>query len=305
MPSPTVLVLGATGKIGSALIEEFLPDHSVGHLRVIAGVRNPSAARAMRERGIETRLVDLDIAETQGLGQLVQSIAGIDRMFLLTGYDVKMLAQSKAAIDAAKAAGVTHLVHIGAYARSDTTIVHLGWHQLIEAYIARSGMAYTHLHPNTFMQNLPMLMSLSPAGPGTVANYIGDARPSWIDCNDIAAVAAAVLRDPAPHADRAYPLATEAASMDEVAALLANVTGLPWRSVPQEPEAFFAKVAGAGADPVYMACVSNVFARMRNGSLPEISDVFDTVERLTGRAPTSLRAFVEKQRATFTYTPRS
>jgi NAD(P)H dehydrogenase (quinone) len=44
---------------------------------------------------------------------------------------------------------------------------------------------------------------------------------------------------------------------------------------------------------------------MRNGSLPEISDVFDTVERLTGRAPTSLRAFVEKQRATFTYTPRS
>jgi Metallo-beta-lactamase superfamily len=91
------------------------------------------------------------------------------------------------------------------------------------------------------------------------------------------------------------------ALLNEIASLIAEVTGLPWRYEPRAPEEFFRTITATGADPVYMACVRNVFERVRNGSSPEISDTFDTVERLTGRAPTSLRAFVEKHRATLSY----
>jgi uncharacterized protein YbjT (DUF2867 family) len=154
MSSPVVLILGATGTIGGALVEELLPDHVAGRLKLIAAVRRPESARRFEERGIEARQLDLDAPETDGLEPLVRAMRGIDRLFLLTGYDVKMLAQSKAAVDSARAAEVSHLVHLGVHARDDTTIVHFAWHQLVEAYIEKSGLGYTHLHPSTFMQNL-------------------------------------------------------------------------------------------------------------------------------------------------------
>jgi len=113
--------------------------------------------------------------------------------------------------------------------------------------------------------------------------------------------AAAVLRSPAAHVSRTYPLATEAASLGEIASILAQVTGLSWRYEPQEPEVFFRTVTAAGADPVYMACVRNVFERTRNGSLTEASDTFDTVEQVTGHAPTKLREFFEKHRTALAY----
>src|SRR4029077_20892489 len=75
--------------------------------------------------------------------------------FLVTGYMVDMLVQSKSLIDAAKRNGVSHIVHLGSF-----TPVHDGyatvyaWHQMIETYLRDSGLAWTNLHPNMFMQNL-------------------------------------------------------------------------------------------------------------------------------------------------------
>ncbi|MEU4538853.1 NmrA family NAD(P)-binding protein [Streptosporangium sp. NPDC023825] len=103
------------------------------------------------------RRLDLDEAETTGLQAVRPAFADVDRVFLLTGYDVRMLARSKAAVDAAKAEGVSHVVHVGVSAAEDTTIVHFAWHQLVEAYIERSGLGHTHLRPASFMQNLRLI----------------------------------------------------------------------------------------------------------------------------------------------------
>ena len=82
--------------------------------------------------------------------------------------------------------------------------------------------------------------------------------------------------------------------MDEVAALMTEVTGNPWKYEPKEPREFFDLVVRFGADPIYMSCVRNVLERTSNGSLPEISDVFDTVSRVGGRTPISLRQFIQR-----------
>ena len=84
--------------------------------------------------------------------------------------------------------------------------------------------------------------------PGVIENYIADARIGWIDVADIAAVAAAALRDPTAHAGQTYPLAADLASMHEIAALLSEVTGAPWRYEAREPDEFYEKVTSAGAD---------------------------------------------------------
>jgi NAD(P)H dehydrogenase (quinone) len=299
MSIPAVFVFGATGNIGGAVIRELLPDHQAGRLRLIAAVRRPEAVPGFESQGIETRLIDLDRAEMEGLAPVVEAMRGTNRVFLLTGYDVKMLAQSKAAIDAAKVVGVSHMVHIGANARPDTTTVHPGWHQLVEAYIERSGIGFTHLHPSQFMQTLPMLYGMGGSQPGIIENYIADARIGWIDVADIAAVAGAALRDPDAHAGQTYPLAADLASMHDIAALLSKVTGVPWRYQAREPDVFYEKVTGAGADAVYMGCVRNMFMRTRNGSLPEMHEIYDNVRTLTGREPTSLKTYLEHNRSAF------
>lgn len=106
MSLPAVLVIGASGAVGSALVDELVPDCAAGLLRLVAATRQQEVARSLRDRGAEVCHLDLNDAEMGGLGAIQPVFEGIDRVFLLTGYDVRMLAQSKAAVDAAKAVGV-------------------------------------------------------------------------------------------------------------------------------------------------------------------------------------------------------
>ena len=90
----------------------------------------------LRGEGKEAVHLDLDDPSTFAL-----ALAGVDRVFLLTGYTVAMLTQSKTLVDAAKKAGVKHIVHVGIFGEWDCTDPHFAWHQLIESYIKASGLA--------------------------------------------------------------------------------------------------------------------------------------------------------------------
>ena len=298
MSPPSVLVLGATGRTGGAVVNQLLDAHREGELRLIAGVRRPEAAEAFTERKIEVRHVDLDSAERHGLEPIVAELRDVRRVFLASGYDARMLSQAKAAIDAARRAGVEQLVHLGVHAEPDTTVVHFGWHQLVETYLEQSGLRYTNLHPTSFMQNL-LMPTMSDAKSAVLTHYIGDAATSWVDTEDIAAVAAVVLRSPEGHHGQSYGLGTELATINGIAVMLSELTGRAWHYKPGEPAEFFAAMTAAGADPLYMACVRNVFERTRDGSLPEAAATFDTVQRITGRPGTTLRDFLDRHRKHF------
>jgi uncharacterized protein YbjT (DUF2867 family) len=298
MSKPTIFVFGASGTFGKPLIDELLPDHKAGRIKLIGSARKSENVAALKNLGVVAEQIDLDKAEIDGLEPLINTLRGVDRVFLLTGYEYKMLAQSKAVIDAAKAAGVDHLVHLGANERQDTTSVYSGWHRLIEAYIETSGLGFTHLRPCQTFQTLPMMHAIA-GSPGVVENYIGETRIAWVDSRDVAAVAAAALRNPSAHAGRSYPLATMQASMPEVVDLLSQVTGKPWRYADQDPQVFAKKVAAGGADPIYMGSVSVSFAKQRQGLLPALCEVYDNIRELTGRDPTDLRAYLEQHREIF------
>lgn len=279
MSKPTIFVFGATGTFGKPLVDELLPDHKAGRIKLIASARKSESVAALENLGVVAKQIDLDKAEMDGLEPLIEVLRGVDRVFLLTGYEYKMLAQSKAAIDAAKAAGVAHLVHLGANGRQDTTSVYSGWHWLIEAYIETSGMSFTHLRPCQSFQTLPMMHAIA-GSPGVIENYIGETRIAWVDTRDVAAVAAAALRNPSAHAGRSYPLATVQASVPEVVELLSQITGKPWRYADQDPSVFANKVAAGGADPIYMGSVSASFVKQRQGLLPALSEVHDNIKEL-------------------------
>jgi NAD(P)H dehydrogenase (quinone) len=211
------------------------------------------------------------------------------------------LAQSKAVLDVARQSGVQHVVHLGAAGPDDTTIVHLGWHQMIERYIEATGFQYTHLKPGVFMQNI-LAFSLRPGG--LIQQYFGDAPVGWIDVNDVARAAATVLRSPGKHRGKTYRLSVEALSGGQVADVLSEITGERFRHEARPADEWLAAVLAGGMEPTYARCVHNVFVRTAEGSLPDMADVFDDFEELTGTKPIRWRDHAAAHRAELLQIPR-
>jgi NAD(P)H dehydrogenase (quinone) len=288
-----ILITGATGQVGSRTIDQLLDEKDV---EVIAAVRSPQKAAAFNERGIATVLLDLDIETSQ-----LRALEGINTLFVLTGYTVDMLKQSKALLDNAKKAGVEHVVHLGACGRDDTTIAHWAWHQFVERYIEWHGFSFTHLRPETFMQNL-----LSYGGEKTIKNgvinaFVEGARLSWVDVDDVADVAALALADPEVHGGKTYRLGYDAASFGELAEKMTAIVGQPFRYEPLPPEVFLESMRSAGAEMAYMGCVYDHWKRYAAGTIPGADDTFDNFPEITGRQPTKLDGFIERHKAEFAY----
>ncbi|KST61868.1 SDR family oxidoreductase [Mastigocoleus testarum] len=287
---PTVLVLGATGKVGSKVARLLVES---GDLQVIAGVRSPEKAKSLQEQGIEIRHLDLDKQNT-----LEPVLKGIDRALLLTGYTVNMLKQSKAFLDIAKQTGVKHIVHIGASGAPTNEVAHWGWHQYIEKYIESLEFSYTHLRPEAFMKNITDFGWLNK---DVITNYIGDARWSWVDSDDLALVTAETLRQPEVHAGKIYPLAYDTATMSEVAEILTEVIGKPYRVETRSPEDFLENMLKLGAEATYIHCVYTQLKLNIANEIPNADATFDNFEAITGCKPTSWWEFVEKNREELIY----
>jgi NAD(P)H dehydrogenase (quinone) len=219
----------------------------------------------------------------------------------LTGYTVDMLRQSKALVDHARKAQVKQIVHLGACGDDDTDVAHYGWHQFIESYIAASGIGYTHLRPEIFMQNLLGYGGVPIAERGVLRHYIGAARWSWVDAEDIADVAAAVLRAPAAHAGQTYRLGSDAKSFAEIAEIISGVIGQPFRYEARPAEEFLDHVLKAGGEPAYMNCVYESFSRLSRGALPGSDRVFATHRSIVGTSPNTIEGFVREHADAFRY----
>ena len=287
---PKVLVLGATGQVGGAVVPHLAADPGV---EVVVGVRSPDRWRGAGATAVH---LDLDRPET-----LAPALEGVDRAFLVTGYTVDMLRQSKDFLNAARRAGVRHVVHLGACGDDDTRVDHYAWHQFIERYVEWSGFSFTHLRPEIFMQNLLGYGGESFVQQGVIRHFVGEARLSWVDCADVALVAAACLLDPERHAGRTYRLGYEAATFRDVADTFARVLGQPFRYEPHPPAEFLAGVLAAGSEPAYMRCVARSYDWLTAGKDIGADEVFDNFPAITGQQPRTLADFAGKHADRFRY----
>lgn len=294
--SPIVLVIGTTGQVGKFIVEEF--DRDSGNVRVRYAARKPEQVNELRAAGRDAVLLDLDDPST-----FAHALNGVDRVYLLTGYTVAMLAQSKTLVDAAVKAGVRHIVHQGVFANWDVTDPHFVWHQMIERYIEGSGLEWTHLHPNVFMDGLASMIS---ANDGAFSVFWDDRRVGWIAARDIAAVAATVLRQgPSRHGGKEYWLSTEVASGPEVAATFSDVLDREIRCDVRGPEEFKASIAERSItiESWYADAGVEFTRQVIDGRMGYIGTVRDDVEFVTGRPSISLRQWAVENRDRLTSSP--
>lgn len=213
-----VLIIGATGRVGSQVVKE-LEKNNEGILVRLSTTQENVAQQWLKE-GKDGVILDLDKPET-----FTNALEGIDRVFLLTGYTVDMLCQSKLLVDAAKEAGVQHMVHLGVFTSRRDLIPHFIWHDMIETYIEASGMNWTHIHPNVISDSV-LEWGTPLKETRTFSVMWGEAKQGWVFASDIAAVAAEILRTGSEkHHGANYYLSTEVLTGPEVATILSKASG--------------------------------------------------------------------------------
>jgi len=274
----TVLVIGARSKIGSALLGELIARGD--KVRALTRAGEPYLPDGVEQvRG--------DLADP---ASLQAAMSGVDAVFLLSTPAADDVTWHRNAIDAARRMGIGRLVRsslLGADARSDCTFRR--HHGEADAYLAGSGVAYTILRPNYYMQNVPDNIVASIQPDGGFRGSAGDARLSMVDTRDVAAAAARVLTEDA-HPGKVYPLVgPQALSHRDVADALTVRFGWPVRYVEVPLEATAATMAGFGLDPWLVNAVVELYADyQRSGPDGYATERSDDLATLLGRAPRTL-----------------
>lgn len=273
-----VLILGASGRVGSQIVRE-LDENSEG-ISVRLASRDKAQADKWNAEGREAVVIDLNDPAT-----FAPALEGVDRAFLLTGYTSEMLFQSKTFVDAAVDAGVGHVVHLGVFTSRRDAIPHFTWHDLIETYIEASGVAWTHLHPNVIADSI--LVTDPPIEEtGSFGTFGCDSKQGWAFGSDIAAMAAAVLREgPEKHAGKNYWLSTEVLTGREVSAILSQEAGRQIECQPMDPDAMTAAFEKIPSVPVraYMESAVITARATLDGTLKNQTVVRDDVQTVLGR----------------------
>jgi uncharacterized protein YbjT (DUF2867 family) len=210
-----MILISTAGKVGA----------EAGRLLAARGepvrvlVRDPAKATALAQAGIEIAIGDLAIPAT-----IDAAMHGVSAVVLVS---LAVPAQELNVVTSAVDAGVDHVVKITSKASADSPIGRRRNQTEIENGLIASGLGYTLLRNNAYMQNF-LMMAPGIAATSSFSTATGDGRVGHIDARDVAAVAAEIAASPAPHAGKTYwPTGPEVLTGTEVAGVLSKVLSRP------------------------------------------------------------------------------
>ena len=267
-----MILVTTAGKVGLAAA------HSLAHAGVAARVlvRDSAAptAVALRVRGVDAVAGDLDDRPS-----VDRALRGVDGVILVSP---AVESQEIGVVDAARDAGVSHIVKITSMSSADSPIARRRSQFAIEQALVTSGVGYTLLRGNAYMQNLFMLAP-AIAGRGEFGSSAALGRIGMVDARDVGEVAAVIARMPQDHAGQTYALSgPETISYADAAVELSRVLG---RHVGFVPLTFEEEVEGMVA-----AGLPRPVARMNAQAIQLFAEgdsdwLSSDVERLLGRPP--------------------
>ncbi len=210
-----ILITGASGSVGKAVLQEASRKES----KVRAMYRSKEEA-AKAPSGSEAVLADY--ANKQSLRD---ALDGVTSVYVVCSPIPQLVELESNVLDACKEFGVEHVVLSSAMGAGDYGKSFPSWHRKVEDKLKETGMSYTILRPNGFLQNIVAYSAPSIRAQGAFYAAMGDAKVSYLDVGDIAVVAAKALKG-GVHAGKTYELnGPEAISNQELAKRISKVAG--------------------------------------------------------------------------------
>lgn len=281
-----ITISAATGQLGQLVVPLLLQHVQPSELNLV--VRNPSKAEPFAEQGI--RIQQADYADFDAL---VKGFQGTDKLLLISGFGTvpERIQQHRNAIDAAKQAGVKHIVYtsfIDADPASPSQIAIV--HADTEAYLQASGVAWTVLRNGVYADEV-MREAAQPLQTGVLMSPTNGAGTSFIARNDIAHATVAVLLGKG-HEGKIYTLTgPEAITQAQFAQLPSQVTGKPIQYVPISFEQLEAGLRQTGMPDMIVSLVIGMHQATAQGRTAPVTHDFAT---LTGHAPEPYEAVVRR-----------
>ncbi len=282
-----ILVTGATGLVGTALIKELYK-------------RNRKEVRAAFHTGSVTSMLKTYSSEQIRLefgdfSTIDRAFQGITSLFLVTPFAREQVEFARRMIDRALLFGVDHIVNLsilGAQQEPGTQFTR--WHRRIEKYLENCGVAYTILRPNIYMQNF--LRYAQPSG-GFIYLPLNNAKVSYIDVADVATVAAEVIIAGKPHYAQTYELTgPQALTVDDVTHIISSAVGSHIGYIPISEETALHIMESLGIPAWKAKGMLELYSMQREGKNEMVSS---TTETLCNCKPTSFEEFVYKNVSTF------
>lgn len=279
-----LLVTGATGKFGTKVVETLLKTVPASQLAV--SVRNPEKAEELRARGVEVRQGDFDHPET-----LDAAFAGVDRLLLVSadGDNETRIRQHANAVAAAERAGVGFIAYTSLAKAQESTNLFAPTHQATEEAILKTGIPYSFLRNNWYLENeISSIQGVLAGAPWVTSAENG--KVGWALQEDYAEAAAAVLSGDG-HENTIYELSGKVLTQEEIAAALGIVLGKEV-TVQQVDDATYADIMqDAGVPDFVVPILVEIQRSIRVGSLDVESNDF---EKILGRPATPINEALSK-----------
>lgn len=276
----TLAITGATGRLG----------RKVARRLAAAGVPQRLLVRDPR-RAPKLADTEVAVAAYEDTEAVRRALDGVETVYLVSGDEVHDRADQHASfVAAAAAAGVSRVVYLSFVgAAPDATFHWARDHWKTERAIRASGLRFTVLRSNVYQDLLPFM-----AIDGVIRGPAGDGRIAAVAQDDIADVIVAVLRDPTPHDGMTYDMTgPEALTLHEIAETVSKGWGRTVRYHPETlPEAYESRARFDAPDWQVEAWISMYTATAAG----ELAEVTDTVERVAGHPPMTLRALLDRHR---------
>lgn len=285
-----ILITGATGNIGMEVIR-FLYEKETSN-QIIAGVRNIEKTKTMFGGYPKLDYVNFDFEDVETFDK---ALTGIDTIFLLRPPHISDVEKYfKPLIESIKKHNISEVVFLSVQGAEKSKVIP---HNKIERLIMEYGLNYIFLRPGYFMQNLTTTLHHDIKTKREIILPSGNAKFNWIDIENIGEVGAILLEKFADYKNNAYEITgLENENFATVTSLINNVIENPVRFRDVNPIKFYKIKKEEGMAKGMIAVIILLHFLPRFQQEPKISDFY---ERLTGKKPTSLKTFVEREKEKF------
>jgi uncharacterized protein YbjT (DUF2867 family) len=288
----TILVTGATGTVGGEVVRQLASTDSTVNIKA-AGHSLQELEKNIEDDRIKSTQIDFNEPET-----LRDALKSTDKVFLLTPFQSDMLQYSSNMLEEIKnARDIKHIVKLSVMGAEFEPGGRL--HLQAEKMIVGSGIPYTFLRPNAFMQNFVNFYSHIIKEKGILSVPAGDGKVSFVDVRDIAAVAVQVLigNNDGKYNSKTYDITgPEAISYNDAVNILSEQVGKKISYVNVSKDDAIKAMKDIGLDEWLIDIILEGYNNLRKGYFSPVTTV---VEEITGRKPNSFNEFAKEHAEVF------